>query len=107
MEINEEYFQLDSEIVRVLKEIYDPEIAVNIYDLGLIYEIDTDEDKNVSIKMTMTAPNCPMAESIVNEVKENIQNIEGVKSVNVKIVFDPQWNRDMMSETAKLELGFL
>ena len=107
MEISEEYFQLDSEIVRVLKEVYDPEIAVNIYDLGLIYEIDTDNNKNVTIKMTMTAPNCPMADSIIEEVRENVKNIEGVKSVKISLVFDPPWDRDMMSETAKFELGFL
>jgi FeS assembly SUF system protein len=107
MESNEEIFNLESEIVRVLKEVYDPEIAVNIYDLGLIYEIDADNDKNVTVKMTMTAPNCPMADSIIAEVRENIKNIEGVKSVKINLVFDPPWDRDMMSETAKLELGFL
>jgi FeS assembly SUF system protein len=107
MEINEEVFQLESEIVRVLKEVYDPEIPVNIYDLGLIYDIDTDIEKNVAITMTMTAPNCPMADSIIHEVRENILGLEGVKSVKIKLVFDPPWDRDMMSENAKFELGFL
>ena len=107
MELNDNHFKLEAEIVRVLKEVYDPEIPVNIYDLGLIYEIDLDHEYNVTVKMTMTSPNCPMADSILNDVRENVRSIEGIKSVNIKLVFDPPWDRDMMSESAQLELGFL
>lgn len=99
--------QLEIAIVYALKHIYDPEIPVNIYDLGLIYEVNVDEQNNVNIKMTMTSPNCPMADSILDEVKDRIKNIEGVQNLTVNLVFDPPWDRDMMTEEAKLELGFL
>ncbi|MBN1250783.1 MAG: SUF system Fe-S cluster assembly protein [Bacteroidales bacterium] len=101
------YLQLEEKILKVLKEIYDPEIPVNIYDLGLIYEIDVDEYDNVDIKMTLTAPNCPVAESLPIEVRDRINAIEGVKKTNIEMTFDPPWAANMMSEEAKLMLGYL
>ena len=91
--------------INEIKKIYDPEIPVNIYDLGLIYKIDTNEENNVFIEMTLTSPNCPVAESLPNSVKENILKIDGVKDVDLKLVWDPPWTKDMMSEAAKLELN--
>lgn len=99
--------QLESQIASVLKTIYDPEIPVNIFDLGLIYEINIDENSNVEIVMTMTAPNCPMADDLVQEVHEKVIAIEGVNQVKVNLTFEPQWTKDMMSEEALLELGLL
>ena len=99
--------ELEKEIVRVLKSIYDPEIPVNIYELGLIYEVDVDDYDNVEIKMTLTAPNCPVAESLPTEVRDKVKAIPGTNTVHVEMVFDPPWNKDMMSEEALLELGFL
>jgi len=101
------YLQLEAEVVRVLKNVYDPEIPVNIYDLGLIYEIDIDEYNNLDVQMTLTAPNCPVADQLVMHVNQELRGIEGLQKVNVQLVFDPPWNKDMMSEVAKLELGFL
>lgn len=106
-ESNTTYLQLESEILKAIKEVFDPEIPVNIYDLGLIYEIDVDDYDNVEIKMTLTAPNCPVADSMPNEVKEKVKAIEGVNSVNIEMVFDPPWSAAMMSEEAKLVLGYL
>jgi len=99
--------QLENKVVEVLKTIYDPEIPVDVFELGLIYEVKIDEDKNVEIDMTLTSPNCPVAESMPKEVEDKIAMIEGVNSSKVNIVFDPPWDKDMMSEEAKLELGFL
>jgi len=99
--------QLEAEIVRVLKNIFDPEIPVNIYDLGLIYEVDVDDNNAVTIKMTLTAPNCPMADDLIAEVHQGIKGIDGVKEVKVNLVFDPPWDKSMMSEEAMLELGLL
>lgn len=99
--------QLENMVVEVLKTIYDPEIPVDVFELGLIYEVKIDEDKNVEIEMTLTSPNCPVAESMPKEVEDKIALIEGVNSSKVNIVFDPPWDKDMMSEEAKLELGFL
>jgi FeS assembly SUF system protein len=99
--------EIETEVVKVLKDTYDPEIPVNIYDLGLIYKIDVDDYKQVEITMTLTAPNCPMADMLLMEVKEKIEKIEGVKGANVNLVFDPPWDKSMMSEEALLELGFL
>jgi FeS assembly SUF system protein len=99
--------QTEVEIVKILKTIYDPEIPVNIYDLGLIYEILLDEEGKLFLEMTLTAPGCPMADQIMAEVDAKMRMVEGVSDVEVKLTFDPQWNRDMMSEEAKLELGFL
>jgi FeS assembly SUF system protein len=98
---------LESEIVNILKNVYDPEIPVNIYDLGLIYDIETDDNKKVVIIMTLTAPNCPVADILPNEVKEKVSTIPGVTSVDVNLVFDPPWDQSMMSEEALLELGML
>jgi FeS assembly SUF system protein len=105
--MEENYLQLESEILRSLKNIFDPEIPVNIYDLGLIYEIDVDDDNSVTIKMTLTAPNCPMADELIAEVHQGVKKVEGVKEVKVNLVFDPPWDKSMMSEEALLELGLL
>jgi FeS assembly SUF system protein len=98
---------LEAEIVNILKNVYDPEIPVNIYDLGLIYDIDTDDDHNVEITMTLTAPNCPVADILPNEIKEKVNALPGVKSAEINLVFDPPWDQSMMSEEALLELGML
>ncbi|MDR1780227.1 MAG: DUF59 domain-containing protein [Tannerella sp.] len=102
-----EFLQTEEAIIAVLKTVYDPEIPVNIYDLGLVYRIEVDDDKNVAVDMTFTAPNCPAADYITEDVKMKTEAIEGVKSVNINIVFEPEWTKDMMSDEAKLELGFL
>ena len=99
--------QLESKIVTMLKTVYDPEIPVNVYDLGLIYEVDIDDDKNVTITMTLTAPNCPAADFILEDVRYKVQSVAGVNNVIVDLTFEPEWNKDMLSEEAKLELGFL
>lgn len=101
----EEILQVEKDIVATLKNIYDPEIPVNIYDLGLIYEINYEPDGVATIRMTLTAPNCPMADMLVEDVNQQVAKVKGVKSVNVILVFDPVWNKDMMSEEAKLELN--
>ena len=100
------YMDLEEVILTVLKSVYDPEIPVNIYDLGLIYDVDIDDESNVVVTMTLTAPNCPVADSIVAEVSDKVNFIQGVKSANVNLVFDPPWDKDMMSEEARLELGY-
>ena len=105
--MNNEFLQTEEKIVTMLKTVYDPEIPVNIYDLGLIYKVDIDEERNVRIDMTLTAPNCPAADFILEDVRQKIESIDGVKSVEVNLVFDPEWDRDMMTEEAKLELGML
>lgn len=102
-----EFLSAEENIVRMLRTVYDPEIPVNIYDLGLIYKIDLQEDGHLEIDMTLTAPNCPAVDFIVEDVKMKTESVEGVKDVNVNIVFEPAWDKDMMSEEAKLELGFL
>ncbi|MFR9652088.1 MAG: iron-sulfur cluster assembly protein [Rikenellaceae bacterium] len=99
--------KIESEIVLTLKNIYDPEIPVNIYDLGLIYDIDYNPSGEVDIRMTLTAPNCPMAEEMVNDVNTQVGKIPGVSEVNVVLTFDPPWDRTMMSEETLLELGLL
>lgn len=101
------FLQKEEEIVRYLKTVYDPEIPVNIYDLGLIYKIDLQDDGVLLIEMTLTAPNCPAADFIVEDVTQKMRSVEGVKDVKVNIVFEPEWSKEMMSEEAKLELGFL
>jgi FeS assembly SUF system protein len=98
---------LEKEIINTLKNIFDPEIPVNVFDLGLIYEVDVQADFHVHIIMTLTAPNCPVAESLPVEIKEKIAALPGVKSAEVEISFNPPWDKDMMSEEAKLDLGFL
>jgi FeS assembly SUF system protein len=98
---------LEDQIVKMLKTVYDPEIPVNVYDLGLVYGVDIDEEKKVLITMTLTAPACPAADFIVEDVKMKVESIPDVKSVDVEIVFSPEWHHGLMSEEAKLELGFL
>jgi len=101
------FLALEEAIVKMLKTVYDPEIPVNVYDLGLIYRIDTQEDGQVTIDMTMTAPACPMADFILEDVRMKVEGIEGVKNLTLNLVFEPAWDKDMMSEEAKLELGFM
>jgi FeS assembly SUF system protein len=98
---------LGEKIVRVLKTIFDPEIPVDIYELGLIYDVFVNEDNDVKILMTLTTPNCPVAESLPQEVKEKIRELDEVNEVELELTFDPPWTRDLISEEAKLELGFL
>ncbi len=102
-----EFLEKEDRIVRMLRTVYDPEIPVNIYDLGLIYKIDAKDDGSVDIDMTLTAPNCPAVDFIVEDVIMKVESVENVTKVNVNIVFDPPWDKDMMSEEAQLELGFL
>ena len=97
--------ELKDKVIAEIKKIYDPEIPVNIYELGLIYNINVDEKNNVKIDMTLTTPNCPVAESLPNEVKNSIKEIKEVKDVDLKLVWEPPWDKSMMSESAKLELN--
>jgi FeS assembly SUF system protein len=105
--MNEELLKIEENIVKMLKTVYDPEIPINIYDLGLIYNVEIDEDKNVIIDMTLTAPNCPAADFIMEDVRLKVESIKEIKNLIVNLVFEPTWGKDMMSEEAKLELGFL
>jgi FeS assembly SUF system protein len=98
---------LETTIIEVLKTIYDPEIPVDVYELGLIYEVKIEEGGKITLEMTLTSPNCPVAESLPQEIKDKILEIEGVEECTVNVVFEPPWDKDMMSEEAKLELGFL
>lgn len=98
---------LEIKIIEALQKIYDPEMPANIYDLGLIYNIDISDTGYINIKMTLTAPACPVAGEIIMEVDTKVREIDGVSDVNVMLTFDPPWNREMMTEEAKLELGFL
>ena len=106
-ENNTPLLELENQIVRMLRTVFDPEIPVNIYDLGLIYKIEVSDDNIVDIEMTLTAPSCPMADFILEDVKMKVEGIEGVKGLNINLVFDPPWDRNMMSEEAQLEPGFL
>lgn len=103
----EEKLKIEEKIVEMLRTVYDPEIPVDIYSLGLVYRIDLADDGALTVDLTLTAPNCPMAEFITEDVRMKLESIEGVTSVTVNIVFEPEWNQDMMSEEAKLELGLL
>ncbi len=105
--MEKEYLKIEAEIIAALRQVYDPEIPVNIYDLGLIYKIDVDNYNNVEIDMTLTAPNCPIADQIFEDVKTKISELHSIKKVNINLVFDPPWSSEMMNEEAKLELGFL
>ena len=96
---------LKTRVIETVKKIYDPEIPVNIYELGLIYKIEVDEKNKVNVDMTLTSPNCPVAESLPKEVKDNIMKIEDVSDVNLNLVWEPPWDKDKMSEAAKLELN--
>ena len=98
---------LGEKIVKVLKTIFDPEIPVDIYELGLIYDVFVSEDFDAKVLMTLTSPNCPVAESLPAEVEEKVKSIKGINQVEVEMTFDPPWTKDLMSEEAKLELGFL
>jgi FeS assembly SUF system protein len=93
-------------IINNLKEVYDPEIPVNIYDLGLIYNVDIDENKNANILMTLTAPGCPVVDILIDDVTQAAKSVDGIESVNVELTFEPPWDKSMMSEEARLELGF-
>ena len=105
--MSSEFLNMESEIVKVIKTIFDPEIPINIYDLGLIYEVEALEDGKVRILMTLTSPNCPVAESLPQEVYDKVLAIEGVSEVELNLTFDPPWTKDMLSEEALLELGLL
>jgi len=96
---------IKNKIIEVIKTVYDPEIPVNIYELGLIYKIEVDNNNKVNVDMTLTSPNCPVAESLPEEVKQNIMKVEGVSEVNLNLVWEPPWSKDKMSEAAKLELN--
>ena len=101
------FLQIETEVVQVLKNIFDPEIPVNIYDLGLIYAIDVDDDNKVEITMTLTAPNCPVADSLLAEVQEKVKGIEGVSDAKVILTFEPPWDESNLTDEAKLELGLM
>ena len=104
----EEELRITSEAIELLKTVFDPEIPVNVYDLGLIYRIEyTAEDKTLHVDMTLTAPSCPAADFILEDVRQKLVSINGPEKVDLRLVFEPEWNQDMMSEEAKLELGFL
>ena len=107
MEKEDELQKIGEDVIEVVSQIYDPEIPVNIYALGLIYDVQVSEDYDVNITMTLTSPNCPVAETLPVEVEEKVKVISSVKNVSVNIVFEPIWTKDMMSEEAKLELGML
>ncbi|MGV7105980.1 SUF system Fe-S cluster assembly protein [Flavobacterium sp. U410] len=107
MEEFNDTINLGENVVNVLKTIYDPEIPVDIYELGLVYDVMINEDKDVKILMTLTSPNCPVAETLPQEVEEKIKSIDAVKSCEVEITFDPPWSKDLMSEEARLQLGML
>ncbi|WP_297717596.1 iron-sulfur cluster assembly protein [uncultured Porphyromonas sp.] len=100
--------QMEEEIVKALRTVYDPEIPVNIYDLGLVYDVDVNhETGHVVVTMTLTSPNCPVVDFLITDVQMRVESVKGVKSAEVKITFDPEWHRDMMTDEAKLELGLL
>ncbi len=103
----EKKLQLEEKVVEMLRTVYDPEIPVSIYELGLIYRIDIDDDANLTVDMTLTAPSCPAADFLIDDARIKLESIDGIKSVAINLVFEPEWNQDMMSEEAKLELGFL
>jgi len=103
----QEIIRIEQDIILTLKNIYDPEIPVNIYDLGLIYEIDVEPDGVANIRMTLTAPNCPMADQLLEDIHTQVSKVNGVKEVNISLTFDPPWDRSMISEESLLELGLL
>lgn len=103
----DEKLKLEERVVEMLRTVFDPEIPVDIYSLGLVYRIDIDDNANLVIDMTMTAPNCPMADFIVEDARIKLESIDGLNSVTINVVFEPEWTKDMMSDEAKLELGFM
>ena len=107
MMTEDEKLALQERIIEALKTVYDPEIPVNIYDLGLIYRIELGDDGRVEVDMTLTAPNCPAADFIMEDVRMRVEGITGITAATINLVFEPEWDKDMMSEEAKLELGFL
>ena len=107
MSFNNTNIELENAIIAALKNVFDPEVPVSIYELGLIYDIKLDTSNNAKIVMTLTAPNCPVAESLPIEVKETVQRVDGVKSAEVELTFEPPWDQEMISEAAKLDLGLL
>ena len=102
-----EKIEIEEKIVAMLKTVYDPEIPVNVYDLGLIYKIDVADNGETGLDMTLTAPNCPAADFIMEDIRQKVESVEGVTAATINLVFEPEWDKDMMSEEAKLELGFL
>ena len=102
-----EKFKIEEKIVAMLKTVYDPEIPVNVYDPGLIYKIDVSDNGEAVLDMTLTAPNCPAADFIMEDIRQKVESVEGVTTATINLVFEPEWDKDMMSEEAKLELGFL
>ena len=104
---NEAKLKIEERIIDMLKTVYDPEIPVNVYDLGLIYKIDLQDDGELTIDMTLTAPNCPAAEFIMEDVRQKVESVDGVKAAQVNLVLEPELDKDMMTDEAKLELGFL
>jgi FeS assembly SUF system protein len=102
-----EFLEKEEQVLRMLKTVFDPEIPVNIYDLGLIYKVDLQDDGTCNIDMTLTAPSCPAADFLIEDVRQKVGTVDGIQTVNVNIVFEPEWNKDMMSDEAKLELGFM
>ncbi|MBO7559290.1 MAG: DUF59 domain-containing protein [Bacteroidaceae bacterium] len=100
-------YDIETKTVEMLRTVFDPEIPVNVYDLGLIYKIDVTDDFEITVDMTLTAPNCPAADFIMEDIQQKLDSIHGVKSATVNLVFEPAWNKDMMSEEAKLDLGFM
>ena len=105
---NEETVKVTQKAIEMLKTVFDPEIPVNVYDLGLIYKIDYQpEDKSLHVDMTLTAPHCPMADFIMEDVRQKLLSVDGAEKLDIRLVFEPEWNQDMMSEEAKLELGYL
>ncbi len=107
MDMETTKFEIEERIIAMLKTVFDPEIPVNVYDLGLIYKIEVEENGIVLIDMTLTAPNCPAADFIMEDVRQKVESVEGVHTASVNLVFEPEWDKDMMTEEAKLELGFL
>ncbi len=107
MNDEKDFLALEGEIVRALKNVFDPEIPVNVYDLGLIYEIDVDENQEVKITMTLTTPNCPVADDVLRDVEKFVGQVPGVEKVEVNLTFDPPWDQTMLSNEARLELGLM
>lgn len=105
--MNNEFLEKEEQVLKMLKTVFDPEIPVNVYDLGLIYKVELKDDGVCDIDMTLTAPSCPAADFLVEDIRQKVGSVEGINSVNVNLVFEPEWTKDMMSEEAKLELGFL
>ena len=102
-----DFLEIEGKIVEALKQVYDPEIPVNVYDLGLIYEIDVNDKREANINMTLTAPNCPVVDILITDVENAVKAVDGVDEVNINLVFEPPWDKSMLTEEAKLELGML